>query len=458
MNNFSTSVICSCRISFIVMVTSITLVFVSKSFAINTLTFRNQIKSSSRLYLTTCIQERKSYYSNRCNIKVMSLKAKKLSTLSNSDSSLIYMQQILRLPVSHLKGIGNKMEILFNEFGILSIQDLLFQFPKSVVNWNNFDTIASETEDPSIYRLLVVKVSTGFGKIPSTVICEDENGSKVRLVYVNYSPIGNYNFISSKSKFIVNKYIYVRAKLRRAGRDFFETSSPNLIHDDESIKSSSMECRYRVPNGISQSKYKTYILEALKLLKHPNPSESDDWIDNDMRKQMNWMKWDECIERLHNPISEEDLYENSKFFERLAFDELLAKSIVNLVTKDAAASTPLMPDSFAVTCDGSGISQTLLDSLPFQLTPSQKQAINDIRDRLNNPKRMSHLLQGDVGSGKSIVSYYAILYTVESKKFSILLAPTEILANQHFENLKKYSDHLGKFTLIIHVLLLYLIL
>jgi ATP-dependent DNA helicase RecG len=159
------------------------------------------------------------------------------------------------------------------------------------------------------------------------------------------------------------------------------------------------------------------------------------------------------IKSVHQPQSSQNLLYNSKDRERLSFDELVAMKLKFLIKSNEIA----IADHIAVTSSNnvsynsrfqlngtSELQNLFASSLPFSLTNCQSQAVIDINSNLASPSRMERLLQGDVGSGKTIVTTMAMLRCVESGKLALLLAPTEILAKQHFEFLTEYAEKINK--------------
>lgn len=163
-----------------------------------------------------------------------------------------------------------------------------------------------------------------------------------------------------------------------------------------------------------------------------------EWIDATHLSRMGWTDWKASILSLHNPASEKDLEASNPAQTRLAYDEFLANQLTLAILR--LKQRKLKGRSF--TTHGAQ-RQKLLASLPWQLTSFQKEALGEIDSDMAAPHRMLRLLQGDVGSGKTIVAALAMMNVVDSGAQAALMAPTEILARQHIETLKPYLDAAG---------------
>lgn len=163
-----------------------------------------------------------------------------------------------------------------------------------------------------------------------------------------------------------------------------------------------------------------------------------EWIEATHLSRMGWPEWKTSLLSLHNPASENDLAPSNPAQTRLAYDELLANQLTLAILR--LKQRKLKGRSF--TTNGPQ-RQKLLANLPWQLTSFQKEALGEIDADMAEPHRMLRLLQGDVGSGKTIVAALAMMNVVDSGAQAALMAPTEILARQHIETLKPYLDAAG---------------
>ena len=148
----------------------------------------------------------------------------------------------------------------------------------------------------------------------------------------------------------------------------------------------------------------------------------------------NWPNWNEAIKKIHNPVNTSDSV-NSLFLERLVFDELLAQQLTIRLIKNKISHTQGIPIK-----RNNKLIKRLEENLDFSLTNDQLKTIDEISRDQSKPNKMLRLLQGDVGSGKTIVALFAMMQCLENEKRSILMAPTEILAEQHFNTIAKIID------------------
>ncbi|MBM3521905.1 MAG: ATP-dependent DNA helicase RecG, partial [Alphaproteobacteria bacterium] len=166
--------------------------------------------------------------------------------------------------------------------------------------------------------------------------------------------------------------------------------------------------------------------------------ELPEWLDPALRTRESWPGWQAAIRAVHAPADHADLEPTTIARRRLAYDELLANQLALLLVRRhqrRQAGTPLVGDG--------GLRAELVAALPFQLTGAQRRAVGEIVDDLGKPQRMLRLVQGDVGSGKTVVALMAMLVAVEAGRQAALMAPTEILARQHYETIRPLAERIG---------------
>ncbi len=181
--------------------------------------------------------------------------------------------------------------------------------------------------------------------------------------------------------------------------------------------------KYNLTKGINEKKYRSISEQVINNL----PSITD-WLSDEFIKKNNLVSWHECIKKLHNSKDSKNNY--SKSYRRLVFDELCANFFSLSENRKR-----IKKDKIFKTFKKSK-SEHIIKNLPFALTNSQKKVLDEINNDLLSDKRMFRIVQGDVGSGKTIVSILAIANVIESGYQCALMAPTEILANQHYELIK----------------------
>ena len=157
----------------------------------------------------------------------------------------------------------------------------------------------------------------------------------------------------------------------------------------------------------------------------------DEWIDPALLKANTWPSWNDALVAAHIPSTDADLLPTTPSRERLAYDELFAHQLTL-----ALARQKLRRKKGVATKSGGHLCETVLNALPYKPTSAQLRAFDDIKSDLASELRMNRLLQGDVGSGKTLVALLALLSVVEARGQGVLMAPTEVLARQHFEGLR----------------------
>ena len=249
---------------------------------------------------------------------------------------------------------------------------------------------------------------------PYKIIVESDN-KYVFLVFFYYS-------VKYLSKiFPVGSKVIVSGKLEEFGAQLQITHPDYLLRDLNRFQEiACIESIYRLSRGITNRTIKTIINSCLYRL-----ADFSEWIDEELITQNNWFGWRKSIIGLHNPNS---LSEIERCRKRLAYDELLAYQIALKLTRQCSIKERnrkfIISDQYA---------KQILNALPFQLTEDQKKAIKEISEKQKSQYRMINLLQGDVGSGKTVVALFAMLNAAENGLQVALMAPTTILACQHYE-------------------------
>jgi ATP-dependent DNA helicase RecG len=224
----------------------------------------------------------------------------------------------------------------------------------------------------------------------------------------------------------------ISGKLERYQNKWKITHPDHITHPDEQAQFSGSEPVYPLTAGITNKCINRVIKSALENL----PS-LPEWLDEDKAKV--WPKWDEAVREAHHPKSEQDLAPKTLARVRLAYDELLAHQLsLNLNRRHQKSKT----EGISLKGDGK-LRGSILQSLPFSLTPGQKQAIDDITHDMNTPQQMVRLVQGDVGSGKTLVALMAMAQAVEAGYQAAILTPTDILARQHAQKLAPLCEKVG---------------
>jgi ATP-dependent DNA helicase RecG len=327
-------------------------------------------------------------------------------------------------PVSKVKGIGPKIKKLFNEKKIDTNIDLIFNFPYGLID---------RTHCPKLNNLEIGKISTIFVKVrkhnfprirrlPNTVQCFDETG-EINIVFFNSRenyikeilPINSEVIISGKVNFYKNKYQITNPD--------YATS----INNEEKV--TKIMPTYASLKGISNKTINKIYENIIKEI--PDVPE---WHRDHIIKNNKWFSFKDSLIQLHNPKKIEDLDKNSLTYERISFDEIFSNLLIFAQIKKKIATIYKKPKLFS-----SDQKLKLIKNLPFTLTKDQETIIEEIDDSLKSDKKMIRLLQGDVGSGKTIISIITGLNVVAAGYQVALMCPTEILATQHLNLIRSLT-------------------
>ena len=326
--------------------------------------------------------------------------------------------------INKLKGVGPQLTKYLKKKKIEKIKDLILNLPYSETDRSKLYKL-NELEVGKTQSIKVIVKKLNFPRIrnlPNKIICEDETG-KIDIVYFNSRegylrklfPINEWVVISGKINFFNKKY-------QITNPDYVTT----LDNQDYIVKNIP---KYSLTKGITEKKYRAISEQVINSL--PN---IDDWLSEKFINQNDLINWNEGIKKLH--ISVDSQNNQSKSFRRLVFDELCA-NFLTLSENRKRIKKFKTPKIF-----NKDNSNFIIKKLPFDLTISQKNVLKEINSDLVSNKRMFRIIQGDVGSGKTIVSLLAIINVIRSGYQCALMSPTEILAKQHFNlSLKIFKNN-----------------
>jgi len=320
--------------------------------------------------------------------------------------------------IQNIKGIGKKTSQLFKRKNINTIFDLLWHLPTSKIE-NSKVTNVSDIQIGKLQTIKLTPLKYNFPRIrrlPNRVVCQSKD-IKIDCVFFNsyegyikkILPLNTEIIISGKINFFRNKYqITNPTQVKESNENILETKN-----------------KYSLTDGLTINKYNIIINEVLKEL-----PDLDEWLNDDIKKKFNNIKWKDAILKIHSLDTKEIL--KSKYYKRLVFDELFAhfllSSKIRTKIKKIKKSQKIFKDC----------KEKLIQDLNFKLTNDQEAAIKIINEDLKSKSRMFRLLQGDVGSGKTIVSMIAAVNCINAGYQTSFMVPTEILAKQHFSFAKKY--------------------
>ncbi|MGE3478571.1 MAG: ATP-dependent DNA helicase RecG, partial [Dongiaceae bacterium] len=327
-----------------------------------------------------------------------------------------------------LPGIGARYAKLLGELGITKVSHLLFYPPRAVIDRRQLFT-TRQLKDNELATLIVQvqahKKPPRRG-LPYRIITEDEAGP---LDLVFFNPRGDW----------LGKSFPLESKRVVSGKVQFYKGRPQMAHPDHVVGPERIdevlgfEPIYGLIEGLNNKGLRQAIRYGLKEI-----AQLPEWGDISLIRQRHWPEWLEALQRLHHPENAADIAPGSVARQRLAYDELLAQQTALALLRHHQYSVrgQIHPVNQV-------LRQKLLAALPFRLTASQHRVLAEIDADMQAPKRMLRLLQGDVGSGKTVVAMAAMLNAVGAGKQACIMAPTEILSQQHFRTLSPLAEKLG---------------
>jgi ATP-dependent DNA helicase RecG len=334
-----------------------------------------------------------------------------------------------------MKGVGPQLGALFAKFfgapdgQDAVVLDVLMHMPSGVIDRRAQNGIAYAPVGAIATLKLHIDehiVPPRNSRAPLRIRAHDETGD-ITLIF--FGARGGW----VEKQLPIGEVRYVSGEIGFFGREKQMTHPDYIVEPDNLASLPMVEPVYPLTQGLSSKALRKVIASALDLV--PIIPE---WIGKDRRTIMNWPGFSEALTHIHSPQrpSEGDIVSPARM--RLAYDEYLAGQLALGLIR----ATMTKSSGIARTMTGE-ITGRIETALPFALTDGQRLAVADIAEDLERPTRMSRLLQGDVGSGKTVVALMAMAMVAETGGQSALMAPTEILANQHFKTLKPLADAAG---------------
>jgi len=338
-------------------------------------------------------------------------------------------------PVQTLRGVGPAVQEKLNRLGIFKIQDLLFHLPLRYQDRTRVAPIGSlELGEEVVVEAEIQAADIALGKRRSLLvrIHDGTGGATLRFFHFN---------AQQQQQFKQHERVRIFGEARR-GPVGFEFVHPeyNFLSEEVEALPATLTPVYPTTEGLSQTTWRKLTDQALKALAQSQALA--EYLPEPLRRQLKLQPLREALLWVHRPPAEVSLYSITEGqaapIQRLAFEELLAHhlSMQQLRNSVRAHSAPVIQaDSRLI--DG------FLQSLPFQPTGAQQRVSREIEADLQQPAPMLRLVQGDVGSGKTLVAALAALKTVSAGYQVALMAPTEILAEQHYKNFNRWCEPLG---------------
>ena len=324
------------------------------------------------------------------------------------------------LLVTSIKGIGEKMGVAFLKLGIKNVEDLLFHFPSDYQDRTRLLKIADlEPNQEFVIRGTVEKVSQTFVPRKMLIVKLSDSTGHIYLRFFYYFP-GLRNLFRTGAVMEI-------AGTSRLGRYGLETIHPDyeLCTDLEFFPK--ILPKYRLTRGITNQRLRNAIAQAIQMMNNEKIEVKDYFPKN------NLVNLSDSIQRIHTPLPDDDINDylvggRSPHRKRIGLEEIVANKISYLSIKHQNKNKPA--DIFSDEL----LANQIIKSLPFKLTQDQKLTYQEIKDDISSGSPMLRLLQGDVGSGKTIVAALIAASVVAEGKQVAILAPTTILAKQHYKN------------------------
>ncbi len=328
-----------------------------------------------------------------------------------------------------LKGVGVKTTNLLKKKNINNLFDLLWKLPKSYTD----RSLSSKIKDLKIGENQTVTVTPQkylfprIRNLPNRVICSDDTG-KLDCVFFNSNegyvkkilPLGKEITISGKISYFKKKY---------------QLTNPKYISEDSSLIKQ-VHNQYSLTEGISEKVYNKIIDQIISEL-----PELDEWHSNQIVKKFGNLSWNNSIVELHKPENIGKYKDN--FYQRLAYDEIFSTFLVNSEIRKKIKKIKKKRKKINF-----NLQNNLINKLSFSLTNDQVNSLKEINNDLSTSTKMFRLLQGDVGSGKTIIALLSAYNTINSGYQVAFMAPTEILARQHYNLAKEIFPGIKKIELI----------
>lgn len=330
--------------------------------------------------------------------------------------------------IQSLPGIGAKSAKLFEKLGATRPKDLLFLPPLNVIDRRVRRSVAGVPEG----EIATVEVEVGVHHParrkggPYRIMVRD-SGAEFMLV-----------FFRAKGDWLSQKLPTGQRRVISGKLEIYD-GVLQITHPDHVLTPAEIETLpdfepvYPLTQGLSQRVFAKAAQAALGRV-----GDMPEWLDPPLKNRESWPDWKAALDDVHNPQGRADLSPAAKGRRRLAYDELLAHQL----TLSLARAHMKRGKGRTITGDGS-LRAKLLAALPYSPTGAQTRAAAEIDADMSSPQRMLRLLQGDVGAGKTLVAMMALLSAVESGGQGAMMAPTEILARQHFAGLAPLAQAVG---------------
>ena len=326
--------------------------------------------------------------------------------------------QPLFAEVEALKGVGPNVAKGLKRLKIERVVDLAFHMPSGMIE----RVRAPAASHALVGRIVILEVTPfevreGRGRAPTRIFASDAEGNTVTLTFFN-----NPGWAKKQLPLDVKKI--VSGKLDAFGEEL-QIVHPEVVSAQDAASLPLREPVYPLTEGIANKRMRDLVAGAVE-----RAPDLPEWVEPSLKAKHDWADWRASLAKIHlDPLA-------TSARNRLAYDEIFANQLALLLIRQSARRRRTRP------LPGDG-SITAKLKLPYQLTGAQARVIEEIRGDMAQDRPMLRLLQGDVGAGKTLVGLLAMLTAVESKAQAAMLAPTEILARQHYESLRQWCAPIG---------------
>lgn len=330
--------------------------------------------------------------------------------------------------LTKLDGVGPKTAQHLGQIDVIKPRDLLFLLPYAGIDRAQKLSV-NEAELPGV---VTVQVLVGAHRPPRN------KGGAYRITVQDAMTSFQIVFFHARTDYL-QKLLPEGARRVVSGKVELFDGVAQMVHPEyvvapnEAEDIPAFEPVYPLTHGVSQKTMVKAVRSAVS--KAPDFAE---WIDPSQKDQAQWPSWSEAMALVHHPETMEHLSPNHPARERLAYDEFLAHQItLALARSQLQKAKGVMSEQTTV------LQAKVRAALPYRPTGAQERAIEAIARDMAEPSRMNRLLQGDVGAGKTLVAFMALLIAVEAGGQGVMMAPTEILARQHMEGLRPLAESAG---------------
>lgn len=326
----------------------------------------------------------------------------------------------LFLPVSSIQGIGPKLSSLIEKACGKYTSDVLFSMPSGVL-YRPYIERKKELVHGALATILfeVISHQKPLKRSQPYKVKGIYDGQEAELIFFNYH-----------EKYLVDR-LRVNEKYFISGKIEFFMGKVGMLHPDFISKTKEeipvFEPIYPLTAGLTSKVMAKAVRNVLATL-----PDLPEWQENEFMKSKGFSDWKSSLVKAHHPQKESDLFLDNKFKMRLAYDELLANQLALFLARSHHKKQKGIQVKQV-----KEIEKEVISKLPFELTGAQQRVIKEIRQDLFSEDKMIRLLQGDVGAGKTVVSLAALLTVCEGNYQGVLMAPTDILAGQHYKAFEK---------------------